>query len=422
MIIGLQSPKYFVHLCQSISLMDFNQSAASRQIATRVRKFMDDHILPIEATLLHDPQQGNPDWQSWQLDPRLEALKEKAKADGLWNLFLPGAGGLNNSDYAPVAEIMGHSLIAPEIFNCNAPDTGNMEVIWKYGSDAQKEEWLKPLLDGKIRSIFAMTEPDVASSDATNMQATITEDGDHVILNGRKWWSTGLGNPNCKVAIFMGLSDPTAHKYLQHSMVLVPLDAAGVKIERMLPVFGGYDAPYGHGEITFTNVRVPKSNVIAGLGKGFEIAQGRLGPGRIHHCMRSLGAAERALALMIRRSSERVAFGKPLVNLGGNRDIIANARIDIDMARLLVLKTAWLLDTVGAMGALSEVSQIKVVVPTISCRIIDQAMQMHGGKGLSNDTPLAAMYAYSRVLRLADGPDEVHRGVVAKIELKKYDK
>ena len=422
MIIGLQSPKYFVHLCQSISLMDFNQSAASRQIATRVRKFMDDHILPIEATLLHDPQQGNPDWQSWQLDPRLEALKEKAKADGLWNLFLPGAGGLNNSDYAPVAEIMGHSLIAPEIFNCNAPDTGNMEVIWKYGSDAQKEEWLKPLLDGKIRSIFAMTEPDVASSDATNMQATITEDGDHVILNGRKWWSTGLGHPNCKVAIFMGLSDPNAHKYLQHSMVLVPIDAAGVKIERMLPVFGGYDAPYGHGEITFTNVRVPKSNVIAGLGKGFEIAQGRLGPGRIHHCMRSLGAAERALALMIRRSSERVAFGKPLVNLGGNRDIIANARIDIDMARLLVLKTAWLLDTVGAMGALSEVSQIKVVVPTISCRIIDQAMQMHGGKGLSNDTPLAAMYAYSRVLRLADGPDEVHRGVVAKIELKKYDK
>ena len=401
--------------------MDFNQSAASRQIATRVRKFMDDHILPIEETLLHDPQQGNPDWQSWQLDPRLEALKEKAKADGLWNLFLPGAGGLNNSDYAPVAEIMGHSLIAPEIFNCNAPDTGNMEVIWKYGSDAQKEEWLKPLLDGKIRSIFAMTEPDVASSDATNMQATITEDGDHVILNGRKWWSTGLGNPNCKVAIFMGLSDPTAHKYLQHSMVLVPLDTAGVKIERMLPVFGGYDAPYGHGEITFTNVRVPKSNVIAGLGKGFEIAQGRLGPGRIHHCMRSLGAAERALALMIRRSSERVAFGKPLVNLGGNRDIIANARIDIDMARLLVLKTAWLLDTVGAMGALSEVSQIKVVVPTISCRIMDQAMQMHGGKGLSNDTPLAAMYAYSRVLRLADGPDEVHRGVVAKIELKKYE-
>jgi acyl-CoA dehydrogenase len=278
------------------------------------------------------------------------------------------------------------------------------------------------LLAGEIRSIFAMTEPDVASSDATNMRATITDDGGHVILNGRKWWSTGLGHPNCKVAIFMGLSDANAHKYLQHSMVLVPVDTAGVKIERMLPVFGAFDAPYGHGEISFDNVRVPKTNVIAGLGKGFEIAQGRLGPGRIHHCMRMIGAAERALKLMIERSMDRVAFGKPLVNLGGNRDIIANARIDIDMARLLVLKTAWLLDEVGAMGALSEVSQIKVAVPTIACRIIDQAMQMHGGKGLSNDTPLAAMYAYARILRLADGPDEVHRGVIAKIELKKYER
>jgi alkylation response protein AidB-like acyl-CoA dehydrogenase len=402
--------------------MDFNQSPVSKDMAARVGGFMREHILPLETALLHDSQHGNPDWQSWQVDPRMEALKAKAKADGLWNLFLPGVGGLSNTDYAPIAELMGHSLIAPEIFNCNAPDTGNMEVIWKYGSQAQKDEWLKPLLDGRIRSIFAMTEPDVASSDATNMRATITEDGDHVVLNGRKWWSTGLGHPNCRVAIFMGLSDPNAHKYLQHSMVLVPLDAAGVKIERMLPVFGAFDAPYGHGEITFTNVRVPKTNVIAGLGKGFEIAQGRLGPGRIHHCMRAIGAAERALKLMIERSMERVAFGKPLVNLGGNRDIIANARIDIDMARLLVMKTAWLLDTVGAMGALSEVSQIKVVVPNIGCRIIDQAMQMHGGKGLSNDTPLAAMYAYCRVLRLADGPDEVHRGVVAKIELKKYEK
>ena len=402
--------------------MDFNQSAVSKDMTARVAKFMHEHILPLESSMLGESQQGNPDWRSWQVDPRIEALKEKAKADGLWNLFLHGVGGLSNVDYAPIAELTGHSLIAPEVFNCNAPDSGNMEVLWKYGSEAQKEQWLKPLLGGSIRSIFAMTEPDVASSDATNMCATITEDGDHVILNGRKWWSTGLGHPNCRIAIFMGLSDPSAHKYLQHSMVLVPLDATGVKIERMLPVFGAYDAPYGHGEISFTDVRVPKSNVIAGLGKGFEIAQGRLGPGRIHHCMRMIGAAERALKLMIERSMQRVAFGKPLVNLGGNRDIIANARIDIDMARLLVMKTAWLLDTVGAMGAFSEVSQIKVVVPNIACRIIDQAMQLHGGMGLSNDTPLAAMYAYSRVLRLADGPDEVHRGVVAKMELKKYEK
>lgn len=402
--------------------MDFNQSAKSKEVAARAKKFMHEQILPLESELLNESQHGNPDWQSWTVDPRIEALKDKAKGEGLWNLFLPAISSLTNADYAPIAEITGHSLIAPEIFNCNAPDTGNMEVIHKYGNEAQKEEWLKPLLDGKIRSIFAMTEPDVASSDATNMRATITEDGDHVVLNGRKWWSTGLGHPNCKVAIFMGLSDPNAHKYLQHSMVLVPLDAPGVKIERMLPVFGAFDAPYGHGEISFTNVRVPKTSVIAGLGKGFEIAQGRLGPGRIHHCMRAIGASERALKLMIERSMDRVAFGKPLINLGGNRDIIANARIDIDMARLLVLKTAWLLDEVGAMGALSEVSQIKVVAPEVGCRIIDQAMQMHGGKGLSNDTPLAAMYAYCRVLRLADGPDEVHRGVIAKIELKKYEK
>jgi alkylation response protein AidB-like acyl-CoA dehydrogenase len=402
--------------------MDFTQSSTSREVTARVKKFMDQDILPLESALLHEPQQGNPDWHSWQVDPRIESLKAKAKAEGLWNLFLPGVGGLNNVDYAPIAELTGHSLIAPEIFNCNAPDSGNMEVLWKYGSGEQKEAWLKPLLDGTIRSIFAMTEPDVASSDATNMRATITEQGDHVILNGRKWWSTGLGHPHCKVAIFMGLSDPAAHKYLQHSMALVPMDTPGVKIERMLPVFGGYDAPYGHGEVIFDHVRLPKSNVIAGLGKGFEIAQGRLGPGRIHHCMRMIGAAERALKLMIERSMDRVAFGKPLVNLGGNRDLIANARIDIEMARLLVMKTAWLLDTVGAMGALSEVSQIKVIVPNIACRIIDEAMQIHGGKGLSNDTPLAAMYAYCRVLRLADGPDEVHRGVIAKLELKKYEK
>ncbi len=400
--------------------MNFEHSAKAQEMIKRVQQFMDAYIFPLEEEYLKATHHGNPDFKSWTVDPRVEELKAKAKAEGLWNLFLPPVSGLSNLEYAPVAEITGQSLLAPEIFNCNAPDTGNMEVLWKYGSEEQKETWMKPLLDGTIRSAFCMTEPDVASSDATNMQATITTDGDEVILNGTKWWSTGIGHPNCKVAIFMGLSDSTAHKYLQHSMVLVPLDTTGVTIERMLPVYGGYDPPFGHGEVTFKNVRLPKSAVIAGLGKGFEIAQGRLGPGRIHHCMRQIGVAERALKLMIERGSERVAFGKPLINLGGNRDIIANARIDIEMTRLLVLKTAFLLDTVGAMGALSEVSQIKVVAPNLACRILDQAIQMHGGKGMSNDTPLAAMFAYARILRLADGPDEVHRGGVAKLELMKY--
>ncbi len=400
--------------------MNFEHSPKAKEMMQRMEKFMREHVFPLESILLKETRFDNGNWKTWKPDERIEVLKQKAKAEGLWNLFLPPLSGLSNAEYAPLAEITGHSLIAPEIFNCNAPDTGNMEVLWKYGNEEQKEKWLKPLLDGKTRSAFCMTEPDVASSDATNMQATITEDGGEIILNGTKWWSTGIGNPNCKVAIFMGLSNPDAHKYLRHSMVLVPLDTTGVTIERMLPVFGAYDPPYGHGEVSFKNVRLPKSAVIAGLGKGFEIAQGRLGPGRIHHCMRQIGAAERALKMMIERSMERVAFGKPLVNLGGNRDIIANARINIDMARLLVMKTAFLIDTVGAMGALSEVSQIKVVVPNIACRIIDEAMQMHGGKGMSNDTPLAAMYAYARILRLADGPDEVHRGVVARIELAKY--
>ncbi len=400
--------------------MDFSYSPKAKELMRRVRQFVQDQIIPLEPELLQAGEQANPDWKSWQPDPRLEALKQQAKAEGLWNLFLPGLSGLSNSEYAPLAEIMGHSLLAPEVFNCNAPDTGNMEVLWKYGSKEQKERWLQPLLDGSIRSAFCMTEPQVASSDATNMEATITEEGDEVVLNGRKWWSTGIGHPDCKVLIFMGLSAPDAHKYQQHSMVLVPLDAEGVTVERMLPVFGTYDPPYGHGEVSFSRVRLPKSAVIAGLGRGFEIAQGRLGPGRIHHCMRAIGAAERALKLLVERSLHRVAFGKPLAMLGGNRDIIANARMDIEMARLLVLKAAYLLDTKGIMGAFSEVSQIKVVAPNVACRIIDQAMQIYGGAGLSNDTPLAALYAYARVLRLADGPDEVHRGVVAKMELKKY--
>ncbi len=400
--------------------MNFEHSAKAIDIIKRVQQFMDAYIFPLEKEYLKATHHGNPDWKNWEVDPRVEELKAKAKSEDLWNLFLPALSGLSNLEYAPVAEVTGQSLLAPEILNCNAPDTGNMEVLWKYGSEEQKEKWLKPLLDGKIRSAFCMTEPDVASSDATNMEATITEDGDEIILNGTKWWSTGIGHPNCKVAIFMGLSDANAHKYLRHSMVLVPLDTTGVTIERMLPVYGGYDPPFGHGEVSFKNVRLPKTAVIAGIGKGFEIAQGRLGPGRIHHCMRQIGVAERALKLMIERGSERVAFGKPLINLGGNRDIIANARIDIEMTRLLVLKTAFLIDTVGAMGALSEVSQIKVAAPNLACRVLDQAIQMHGGKGMSNDTPLAAMFAYARILRLADGPDEVHRGVVAKLELMKY--
>lgn len=401
--------------------MNFHHTPKTLTLLRALQQFMDAHIFPLEAELLQAAQEAGADWKTWQLDPRIEALKEKARAEGLWNLFLPEISGLTNAEYAPLAELTGQSLIAPEVFNCNAPDTGNMEVIWKYGSEAQKEQWLTPLMAGEIRSAFCMTEPDVASSDATNMQATITEAGDDIVLNGKKWWSTGIGHPNCKVAIFMGLSNPTAHKYQQHTMVLVPLDAPGVTITRMLPVFGAFDAPYGHGEVHFDNVRLPRSSVIAGLGKGFEIAQGRLGPGRVHHCMRLIGAAERALKLMIERGMSRVAFGKPLVNLGGNRDLIANARMDIEMARLLVLKTAWLLDTQGVLGALSEVAQIKVVAPNVACRILDQAMQLHGGQGLSNDTPLAAMYAYARILRLADGPDEVHRGVVAKVELKKYE-
>ena len=400
--------------------MNFNHSSKSLEYIEKIREFLFNHILPLEAELLEKMQYSSGDWTTWKLDPRLESLKEQAKSEGLWNLFLPPVSGLSNVEYAPLAEWMGYSPLAPEIFNCNAPDTGNMEVLWKYGSEAQKEQWLNPLLEGRIRSVFCMTEPDVASSDATNMQATIREDGDEVIVNGVKWWSTGLGHPDCRVAIFMGLSNPEAPRHSQHSMVLVPMDAPGVNIRRMLPVFNAFDPPYGHGEVVFENVRVPKNNVIAGLGKGFEIAQGRLGPGRVHHCMRLIGAAERALMLLVQRSAQRVAFGKPLFKLGGNMDLIANARIDLEMARLLVMKTAFLLDTGGSRAAMSEVSQIKVVAPNLACRIIDQAMQIHGGQGLSNDTPLAALYGYARALRLADGPDEVHRGVVAKFELKKY--
>lgn len=402
--------------------MDFAYSPRCQDYLARIQRFMAEELAPRQAEYLAALRQA-----PWQVPEVMKTLKAKAREQGLWNLFLPDAehgAGLSNVEYAPLAEAMGRSLIAPEIFNCNAPDTGNMEVLAKYGTPAQQEEWLRPLLAGEIRSAFCMTEPDVASSDATNMQATAIVEGDEVVINGRKWWSSGIGHPDCRILIFMGLSNPSgdAPKHQRHSMVLVPLNTPGVKVERMLPVFGQLDEPYGHGEVTFTNVRVPLSNMIAGVGRGFEVAQGRLGPGRIHHCMRAIGAAEYALELMIKRGTSRIAFGKPLAALGGNRDIIANARISIDQARLLTLKAAWMMDTVGVKAAMSEISQIKVVAPTVAQTIIDQAIQMHGGAGVSDDLPLTAMFAYARVLRLADGPDEVHRTLIAKLEVGKYMK
>ncbi|PIQ39222.1 MAG: acyl-CoA dehydrogenase [Thalassolituus sp. CG17_big_fil_post_rev_8_21_14_2_50_53_8] len=402
--------------------MDFEHSAKAQDYIKRVKAFIKNEIEPVEEDYLRELHSLD---NKWVVLPIIEELKAKAKAAGLWNMFLPDehyGAGLSTQEYAAVAELTGRSFIAPEIFNCNAPDTGNMEVLEKYGSKEQQEQWLKPLLAGEIRSAFCMTEPGVASSDATNMEATATVEGDEVVLNGRKWWSTGIGHPNCKVGIFMGLTNPDAPRHQQHSMELFPFDAPGVKIERMLPVFGFYDEPYGHGEVSFDNVRVPLSNMIAGPGRGFEIAQGRLGPGRIHHCMRLIGMAEKALELMCIRAASRTAFHKPLMNLGGNRDIIANARMNIEQARLLVMKAAWMIDKVGAMGAMSEISQIKVIAPNMAQQIIDAAMQMHGGGGLSEDLPLAGLYTAARALRLADGPDEVHRGLIAKIEMMKYKK
>jgi acyl-CoA dehydrogenase len=405
--------------------MDFNHSPRTQELLERLRAFIRDHVLPVEEQHFREvlAHRHGADWKQWAVSPAVEALKARARSEGLWNLFLPDpelGAGLSTVEYAPLAEEMGRSFLAPEVFNCNAPDTGNMEVLWKYGTPEQKERWLTPLLEGRIRSAFCMTEPDVASSDATNMRATAIIDGDEVVLNGKKWWSTGIGHPSCKVAIFMGLTDPQAGRHHQHSMVLVPLDTPGVTLQRMLPVFGEYDEPYGHGEVWFENVRVPKSNLILGPGKGFEIAQGRLGPGRIHHCMRCIGAAERALQLLIERATSRVAFGKPLVNLGGNRERIAELRISIDQARLLTLYAAWKLDEVGALGALTEISAIKVVAPNVLQRVVDEAIQIHGGAGVSYDVPLTALFAQARVLRIADGPDAVHRGVIARVELMKY--
>jgi hypothetical protein len=352
----------------------------------------------------------------------MEKLKAEARELGLWNLFLPDSeigAGLDNRDYAPLAEIMGRSMIAPEVFNCSAPDTGNAEVLYRYGSDEQKKQWLHPLLNGEIRSGFAMTEPAVASSDATNMQATCVAERDEVVINGQKWWTSGAGDPRCRFLIFMGVTDPDAERHQRHSMVIVPIDAPGVDIVRMLPVFGHLDEPHGHGEVVFKDVRVPLSNMIAGPGRGFEIAQGRLGPGRIHHCMRCIGAAERALERLCQRAMGRVAFGKPLANLGGNRDIIANCRMAIDQARLLTLKAAWALDQYGTFGALTDISAIKVIAPNVLQQVVDATIQIHGGEGVA-DAELARLMAMARVLRLADGPDEVHRGMVARLELKKY--
>lgn len=400
--------------------MDFSQSAKAQTLSAQLDQFMRDEVEPVEAQWHHTlATADNP----WVVLPEVQALKAKARKQGLWNLFLPDEAlgqGLSNLDYAPMAECMGRSLVAPELFNCNAPDTGNMEVLYHYGSEEQKARWLTPLLAGEIRSAFCMTEPDVASSDATNMEATARLEGDEIVLNGRKWWSTGVGHPDCQVVIFMGLSDPDADRHRRHSMVLVPMDTPGVKVERMLKTMGQFDAPYGHGEVSFTDVRLPASAVIAGVGRGFEIAQGRLGPGRIHHCMRLIGLAERALALACERATSREAFGHRLAALGGNQERIANARINIEQARLLVLKAAWSLDHRGIKASLSEIAQIKVAVPNMALEVIDMAMQLHGGAGLSDDFPLAMAWTAARALRLADGPDEVHRQLIAKLELKPF--
>ena len=414
--------------------MDFSPSPRAADLTARVAGFMAEEIEPVEADYHRDLAAARRDGDPWTPLPVLEELKTKARERGLWNLFLPrehageyaarfgtdGGEGLSNVDYAPIAELTGRSAIAPLVFNCNAPDTGNMEVLLRYGTDAQRAEWLEPLLDGRIRSAFGMTEPGVASSDATNMEATAIVDGDEVVINGRKWWTTGIGNRDCKVIIFMGLSDPDADRHHRHTMVLVPTEAPGVKVERMLTTMGIQDEPLGHGEVSFTDVRVPVANIISGPGEAFAIAQGRLGPGRVHHCMRLIGLAEASLEAACRRGLERTAFGKPLVNLGGNRERIADARIAIDSTRLLVLDAAWKLDQGGPLNALSEVSQIKVAAPTMAQQVIDFAMQIHGGAGLSSDFMLADAWTNARTLRLADGPDEVHRGMVARLELGKY--
>ncbi len=397
--------------------MSFEPSAKAKQLQQRLQRFMAAYVYPNERRFHEEVER-----ERWKPTKIVEELKSKARDEGLWNLFLPqdpNGAGLTNLEYAPLCEIMGRSHMAPEVFNCSAPDTGNMEVLARYGTPEQKEDWLKPLLAGEIRSCFAMTEPDVASSDATNISASIVRDGDEYVINGRKWWSSGAGDPRCKIAIFMGKSDPSAPAHKQQSMILVPLEAPGVTIVRLLTVFGYDHAPHGHAEIKFENVRVPVANMLLGEGRGFEIAQGRLGPGRIHHCMRCIGIAERALETMCQRVQARVAFGKPLAEQGTIRAGIAASRMEIEQARLLTLKAAYMMDTVGNKAARAEIAMIKIVAPNVALRVLDRAMQAHGGAGVSQDTFLASSWAMVRTLRLADGPDEVHIESVAKWELAK---
>ncbi|HWY70466.1 MAG TPA: acyl-CoA dehydrogenase family protein [Terriglobales bacterium] len=397
--------------------MLFDLSDKAKLLQQKLNAFMEENIYPNEA---HFNQEVEGD--RWKPVSFIEDLKLRARSEGLWNLFLPDedGAGLSNLDYAPLCEVMGRSMIAPEVFNCSAPDTGNMEVISRYGTSEQKERWLNPLLEGRIRSCFAMTEPDVASSDATNIQSSIRREGMDYVINGQKWWASGAGDPRCKVAIFMGKTDPGAPKHKQQSMILVPMDTPGVKVERLLTVFGYDHAPHGHAEISFTNVRVPVSNLLLDEGRGFEIAQGRLGPGRIHHCMRCIGVAERALELMCKRTQNRVAFGKTLAEQGTIRAGIACSRMEIDQARLLTMKAAHMMDTVGNKAAQTEIAMIKIVAPNVALRVLDRAIQAHGGLGVSQDTFLAAAWANVRALRLADGPDEVHAESIAKWELKKW--
>jgi len=400
--------------------MDFGYSERTAALQARVKAFMAEHVYPAEPLYWQQLEANTQAGRRWTPLPVIEALKPKARAAGLWNLFLPESergAGLSNQEYAPLAEIMGRVPWASEVFNCSAPDTGNMEVLVRYGNAAQQERWLVPLLAGEIRSAFAMTEPGVASSDATNIEARIERRGDEYVINGRKWWTSGAGDPRCKVMIFMGKTDPGAPRYSQQSMVLVPMDAPGVKVLRPLSVFGYDDAPHGHMEVDFHDVRVPLSNILLGEGRGFEIAQGRLGPGRIHHCMRLIGLAERSLELMCQRVSSRVAFGKPVAAQGVTQERIAEARCQIEQARLLTLKAAWMMDVAGNKAAKAEIAMIKVVAPNTACRVIDWAIQAHGGAGMCQDFPLAYFYTTARTLRFADGPDEVHRNAIAKIEL-----